>query len=136
LDPKTSLRFLNRMRMAMAEDSIRTPIKKKHLEVRKLDSINIANRGKKINGFQQINIVYERSTHNRLYLVPESRSALFTFNECPEKSELLWGHYVNENKDIKMWNFKTSVTGVNHQCSAKYLDGYIAEFLFRNNYRG
>lgn len=135
LNPKTTWRFMTRIRFAMAEDDIQFQIRKRQKEMRKLDGICISHRGANKNGFQKVNVVWQRLSKQRLALLPETRSALFTLSDSPEQSELLWGHYVKEDKDIRIWNLKTWITGTHHHCSERYLDGYIAEFIFRQNYR-
>jgi len=135
LNPKTSWRFMKKVQMAMAEEVSKQKVPKARSEYKRIDAINVSFRGKDLNGFQQVNFFFKRKDDRTLIMVPSTRKVLFSNHEGKDDSDLLWGHYVQPNKDIKMWNLKAWITGTHHHCSGKYLEGYLAEFIFRYNHR-
>ena len=112
---------------------------KKHklLQIRHcgVDGIILTHREKNLNGLQQVGLILQklRTGKNRRFIrCISSDNDPTTFDQCT----LLAGRYVNEGKELLIWNLRTWLTGTHHHCSRKYLKGYLDEFCFRTNHSG
>lgn len=135
LNPKTAWKFMKKMQLAMGADLEENYDPEKPIAIHKMDGATISFRGKDLNGLQQVIIAYQILPDGQLALVPQFIDNQFLNSDSKEKSELLWGHYVKEGKNINIWNLKVNIIGTHHHSSAKYLKGFVAECIFRYNNR-
>ena len=135
VNPKTAWAFAQKVRLAMAVEDDTDELNSVEL-ARSVDSIIICGGEKAYTGLQQVQVslsdknstgLLERKFLNAKIRLPEEQSKI----NC----ELLFGKFIKQNKDIRLWNFKSWLTGAHHRCSWKYLQGYINEFFFRSGFR-
>ncbi|RYG41952.1 MAG: hypothetical protein EOO01_24035 [Chitinophagaceae bacterium] len=135
IDEKTAFRFREKVQDAMGAWLSKEKDKRVTMIPTKLDSIIIGNRGEDLNGLQRLEIVVEEyrrgSSRNKITRFQSSILSADNIDHC----ELVAGRYVDENKLIGLWNFKTWLTGVHHHCSIGKVHRYENEFLFRLNNR-
>ncbi len=99
-----------------------------------IDGVILTHRPKVFNGLQRINITVRSAAGPRKNQAQKHCTRVdgpAFFDPCKLQS----GKYIDEQKDILHWNFRSWLTGVHHHCSSKYLKGYLDEFYFRYNHR-
>ncbi|RYG33967.1 MAG: hypothetical protein EOO01_32710 [Chitinophagaceae bacterium] len=102
--------------------------------LRKVDGIILTHRQDEKNGLQSAKLLLRQVSKGKgrkrfIKSVEIVKSSVRT--DC----HLVGGRYVEEGKDILMWNFRNWLSGVHHHCADKYLKGYSDEFKFRFNHR-
>lgn len=134
IDKKTAWRFRRKVQISMAS-SLLGDDRDQVCENYKIDSITISHRPQHLNGLQRVNLMIKkrRSASLRLHLqrAVGSIQNLDAIDNC----HLVAGRYVDEGKNIQIWNFKVWLTGVHHHCSEKYIQGYLDEYFFKYNFR-
>lgn len=97
------------------------------------DGIILSHRKGDLNGLQRIRLKLKRvkkSAGKTDFSILHSHNQ-DAFDPC----QLVSGRYVDEGKNLMMWNFRTWLTGIHHHCSQKFLQGYLSEFSFRHRFR-
>lgn len=88
-----------------------------------IDGIILSHRRKNLNGLQQVSVsFYKRGSKSKTKI---HFAKPFIKSEFLEPCSLVGGKYINEGKDLLIWNFRSWLTGTHHHCSAKYLKGYL-----------
>ena len=132
---KTAWSFAQKLRRALvSDDDDHQPESIDAFKV--IDSLIICGGEKEHRGLQQVCVsISEKESpkfEGRKHVTVKCR-----LPKVPSKinCELLFGKFVKQNKDIRLWNFKTSFTGSHRRCSTKYLQRYVNEFYFKSSFR-
>lgn len=135
IDEKTASRFRRRIQESMAAWISAERSSRLAKRFTAVDGIILIDRGKGRGGLQRVGIAVK--TYSRGPLEPDLVQCESVVNNSAELDTcgLVAGHYVQEGKDIRIWNFKSWLTGTHHHCSEKYLNNYINEYFFRYNNR-
>ena len=132
---KTALRFRGKVQDAMgawlSKEGEETGI-----EIgTKVDGILIMNRGENLNGLQRIDMRVKKYRKKSSAMNMLNCKSVIPIGDAIDQCHLVAGKYVDEAKDIRVWLFKSWLTGTHHHCSGKNIQKYVNEFLFRFNNR-
>ncbi|RYD78874.1 MAG: transposase [Sphingobacteriales bacterium] len=132
---KSAWYFKRKVQQALL--SVKSPKKKRTLKRKSylVDSILVSGRDPGSNGLQQVQLDVEEFTSEDQDPKQVCATSSFPLGEKKHSSELLKGKFDQPNPNIQMWNFKAWITGTHHHSSAKYLQGYVDEYLFRYSNR-
>lgn len=98
----------------------------------KVDGIVLTHSDPSLRGLQRLTVRIEQSkSSDHFKIFPANESSKLELDPCG----LVGGRYVEEGKNILMWNFKHWLTGIHHHCSRKYFQGYLDEYCFRHSNR-
>jgi len=133
LDPRTVTSFRIKLQQAMVAEHSEDADSEVHHDPVFIDSINISQRGPKLNGFQTVRIKFSDQKNKRGNRIVKCHSCYYPNKNHLTFSELERGKYTRSGPMIEMWNFKTWLTGIHHHCSLSRIKGYMDEFCFRLN---
>lgn len=132
---KTAFYFKRKLQVAV-EKGLRPSQDETVISIfRTMDGINLTFRGEGLNGLQQVKLLIGKTKSGQFRLAPGMQVIHLQSSKDLTPSDLFQGHYVSEGKDMMIWHLKSWITGIHHHCSMRYLNGYVAEYLFRFNHR-
>lgn len=136
INQKTVWLFLHKIRKVMGLSETKSKKRTIRKESVYLDSIVISDKESINNGLQRIRIDVLTQTQSKnkrnLFNLP---FYIVRKEKCKYNCRLNKGRFMEDGKDIRLWNFKSWLTGTHHHCSRNFLQAYLNEFFFKLNHR-